>query len=93
MLYSSIKGTYCTSENALQQIIHDNELDISVTHTDNGTFLGDFSMSTLKVKKIKHIFFRTKQPWTNQIERVWGKKQSLKRRTKNAQSHRQLSLS
>jgi hypothetical protein len=45
MLYTApLKGlTALEAKNALQQIIEDNELEISVLQTDNGThFLGDF---------------------------------------------------
>ena len=80
MLYTApLKGlTALEAKNALQRIIHDNDLDVSVLQTDNGThFLGDFH-DYLESKRIKHIFSAPGKPWTNQIERVWGTlKQSI----------------
>ena len=80
MLYTApLKGlTALEAKNALEKIVNDNELDISVLQTDNGThFLGDFH-EYLESKRIKHIFSAPGKPWTNQIERVWGTlKQSL----------------
>ena len=66
------KTAHETSE-ALEKIIEDNNLKISVIQSDNGSeFSGEFS-AFAKGKRIKQIFSQASSPWTNgNIERSWG---------------------
>ncbi len=60
--------------NAMEGIIRNNRLDISVIQSDNGAeFLGHEFQALLRNYRIKHTTSKPSSPWTNgQIERVWG---------------------
>lgn len=60
--------------NALEKIINEHCLNISVIQSDNGLeFTGSEFQQLLREKGIKHITSKPHSPWTNGcIERVWG---------------------
>ncbi len=65
--------TALETSKGLSRIIDDNDLEISVIQSDNGSeFSGEFS-AFAKNAGIKLIFSQASSPWTNgNIERVWG---------------------
>ena len=74
------RKTYCkpikdpsaqSSVDALNSIIKENDLTISLLRTDNGTSFKGLFTENLKEKNIVQLFSPPHSPWLNRIERQW----------------------